>query len=112
MADGRNETGGTYARRVRAAVAYKGLDPAELAEPGLSERTIYRYMETGGPLSPNGGETRLRIARVCDVPEWFMERGFNPPPEVDQAVRLAQLADDLAVLQRRVEELREEAETP
>lgn len=114
MAGDSGPRGGEYAGRVRAAIAYSGLRPAKLASmhDDLTTRTLYNYMTDGGPLTPNGQAYRQRIAKACGVPPWFMEQGFELPAEGARALRLAQMADELAALQRRVGELTEGEETP
>jgi hypothetical protein len=96
--------GNEHAGRVRAAVAYSGLSVEELVEsnPDLKVRTVYRYMETGGPASPNGEAYRLQIADACGVPARFMLEGFaaTEQPREDE---LAEVRRVVRELQRRLD---------
>jgi transcriptional regulator with XRE-family HTH domain len=63
------------AGRVRAARAAAGLTREALAEPlGCSVNTIARI--EGGEREPKGAELE-RIARLCDVPLWFLRDGWS-----------------------------------
>lgn len=69
--------GGELAARVRAAIAYSGKTHEELLEQlGFSQRTLSRYIATGGRDDANGRERRLEIAQACMVPAWFMLDGW------------------------------------
>lgn len=95
--------GGEHAGRVRAAIGYSGLSVEDLVEhnPDLKVRTVYRYMETGGPATPNGAAYRLKIARACGVPEPFMLEGFaTGQPREDEVAELRRIVERL---QRRLD---------
>jgi transcriptional regulator with XRE-family HTH domain len=107
-------------RRVRAARAYKGITsvPAlaeAINEPGMRVTTLYA-IEQGKRHAPP--RELAAIARACDLPAAFFEidfRAIRPQPndletrlaDLENKVaeaRLDSLADDLAILRRRVEE--------
>lgn len=74
------------AARVRAALAYSGMEYEQLSEKtkipvGTLRGITSRTRPTSGTL-----ERLWAIADACGVPRWFVEHGFEPPAEMDSDV--------------------------
>jgi hypothetical protein len=66
------------AKRVRAAIAYSGLEHADVIErTGIKRPTLRRMVARTDPRAASLEEMRA-IADVCGVPRAFMEEGFAP----------------------------------
>lgn len=65
-------------RRARAAMEYRGLSWRELARrSGLSPDTVRRIVSPSSPRGFYSSDERDAIADACEVPRWFLERGFD-----------------------------------
>jgi len=85
-------------RRARAALGYSLLSQQELAAKlGESPKTFANWLGR----TRNGPDDGLlfRIADACDVPRAFMEEGFAPLSPNGLRDEVAQLREQVAVLQ-------------
>lgn len=104
------------AARVRAALGYANLTvkqaPREqrLKDANITYATLTRIVSATNPRGADIEEL-WAVADACDIPRRFMERGFDELREAGQAERIETLANDLAALRRRVEELGGEADS-
>jgi transcriptional regulator with XRE-family HTH domain len=86
--------GSETARRVRAAIAYSGLEQVEIIErTGMRMPTLRRIVARADPRAASLEEL-YAIADACGVPRVFMEEGFAPL--VASATALEQRVDELA----------------
>jgi transcriptional regulator with XRE-family HTH domain len=93
------------ARRIRAAIAYAGLNLAQVEElSGVKADTIRNY--TGGRTRASL-EIRLAIGRACGVPDSFMREGFIPDGEFADTLRQVEERLSLLELWRQALELAE-----
>jgi ribosome-binding protein aMBF1 (putative translation factor) len=75
-ATSRKNTTARYGNRITAARDYAAISRAQLAELlEISENTIGRWERD--EYEPNRA-LRQAIAKVCGVPDWFLESGFQP----------------------------------
>jgi transcriptional regulator with XRE-family HTH domain len=82
------------ARRVRAAMAYAGLDQQQAVKAsGIPISTLRRIVATKSPRGASMEEL-WAIADACRVPRWFMEEGFS---------RTANASDELEARVERIE---------
>lgn len=65
------------ARRVRAAIAYSGLDHEEVAERTYIHAGTIRRIASRTKPRPATIEELWAIADACNVPRAFMEHGFQ-----------------------------------
>lgn len=95
------------ARRVRVAQAWAGLTDEDFAKQlNVSVRTVGRLRRGETPLDAG---RRQRIADVTEVPEWFMEHGFDGATATGEpglAERVVALEDGLRTLASTVQRLR------
>jgi transcriptional regulator with XRE-family HTH domain len=100
------------AARLRAAFAYGGLDKDDRAEVlGVSPRTVTRYQTIGVALSPS---QRERVIEATGVPAWFLDSGFEAPPEPEEPTvreRVEALEAKIDGFLRAVREARDRSET-
>jgi hypothetical protein len=99
MTDADRGAGGEVQARVRAAMAYRDLNWAEVAAAfETSVSTVKRRLHR---LDRNGDAYRRELAHLCSVPEWFILEGFAPPFVPPSVQRDAQ---EMEELQQRDEE--------
>lgn len=111
------------AKRVRAALAYAGIDVKESKEKtGVTYATMQRIVSPTNPRGASLDELR-QIADHCPgVPRWFLEYGFAPPVETgetdlrqevsDTRAELASLSRTVASLSQQLQAIRDQGLQP
>lgn len=84
------------AARLRAAFAYAGMEPRDIAQAlGVSARTVHR-LRTGQ--APIDRDLEQRVLEITGVPEWFLREGFGVESEPALAERVEALERQIATL--------------
>jgi hypothetical protein len=91
-------------RRARAALEYARFDRDEVQRraqgrhPQITPATFNRIVSPTNPRGFSSSDELRAFAEACEVPSWFLERGFDEP----QRDRLSQVEATLAVLAKAV----------
>lgn len=87
------------ARRVRAVIAYAGIELSEVEKrTGIKATTLRNYTSPSRPTRASL-EKRQKIAKACGVPTVFMEAGFTPDANGELPAKLQKIEERLGRLE-------------